>query len=177
MTAKIITSCVPPPLLFEVNPGKLPFQRLGIHHYKHRYHHHHDHHHQSVLWESDRNDRLPSPEKCTHTPAPKILHTILEDSKNSWNPVKDPIIKNPALDWSSQLWSLLLDLHQARRLLINTEQRDILLQSGQAEVLAKRSCTPSWLVTLAHLWGVTYQYISPKHKILFSVKVEVAQNL
>lgn len=151
MIAKIITSYVLPPLFFEVNPGKLSFYRLGIHYYKHRYHHHHNHHHQNSLWEFDRNDRLPSLEKCSSTSAPKLLHTILGDSQNSWNSVKDPIIRNPALHWRSHLWSFLLDLHQARRLLINTEQCDILLQSGQAEVLAKRSWSPSWFVTLAHL--------------------------
>ena len=78
MTSKIITSYVPPPLPFEVKLDKISFHRLGV---------------QNlsitttttiiIMKASFQNLIKPTPEKCTHTPVPKLSHTALGDSQNS----------------------------------------------------------------------------------------------
>ena len=95
--------------------------------------------HQSFLWESNKIYRLSSPEKCTHTPAPQILHAIhiTGDSQNARNPARTSMLRNPALGWSSQFWSLSSDPHQQEDCWLTQEWCNVQGQSGQGEVLAE----------------------------------------
>lgn len=167
--------CLPLPL--EANPKKILLHSLGVQNY-HRHHHHHHHLIITITiivsfenliktlafpYNKQTNKQNPS----SHILAPQILHTI---SQPSWNPAKDSIKKNPALDWSHHLWYLFSDLHQVRRWLMDMRTIQCSAVDWGSWVLARISWSLSWFITSAYLWGVTYKNM--KHKLLFSMKVE-----